>query len=183
MKGYITIAGLIMLTAATIIFFAKLYPVAIVDGSPIWYRTWDRYFKGTEHALEVQARSAGTQFSPETSLLAVLKKDTLSALIEDEILTEAARKLFSEFDTESEERIHNAIKFSQNMGEAAQLMYGFGVADFHDLVLLPQSHLEVIKDNLSKQKIDFPAWLAGIKKKAHVRFFLNSYRWDGDRVK
>ncbi len=183
MKKSITIFGLIPLALCAIIFFARLYPVAIVDGSPIWYRTWDRYFQGTGHALAVQARSTGTQFSPDASLISVIKKDTLSALIEDTILTAAARKLFSEFDTESEERIHDAIGFSANMGKAAQLMYGFSAVDFHDFILLPQSHREVIQDNLDKQKIDFSAWLAGIKKKAHVRFFLVPYTWDGDGIK
>ncbi|MEK7083315.1 MAG: hypothetical protein AAB972_04015 [Patescibacteria group bacterium] len=42
-KKYIVIIGCFCVIIFVIIVFARLYPVAMVNGSPIWHRTWDRY--------------------------------------------------------------------------------------------------------------------------------------------
>lgn len=184
MKRYIIIGAFSFVTAVLLIAtLTGLYPVAIVNGSPIWYLTWNRYFQGTSHALAVQARAAGTQFNPDFSIISVVKKDTLRALIEEKILTEYARTLFPAFDSISEQKIRDAIKSSANVSKAAELMYGFGEEDFHDFILLPQSHREVIQEEFNKQKISLSAWLAGIKKKARVKLILIPYTWDGDDIK
>jgi len=182
MKRYIIIAGCVFIVVLFIIVSARLYPVAIVNGSPVWYRAWNRYFIGSGHALALQARSEGTQFNLDIALVSLIKKDTLTALIEDKILAQEARKLFSDFDGMSNIRINEAIDSSAGVKDAALFMYGFSVEDFHNFVLLPQSHREVIQDEFDKQKINVSAWFAGIKKKAHVRVMLDSYIWDGDMV-
>ena len=183
MKRYIfLIAAAIVIAVPVIIIFGRLYPVAIVNGSPIWYRTWDRYLQGTGHALVVQARAAGTQFNPDPVIAAAIRKDTLSALIEDSILAQQARILFPGFDGTSEQKIQDALGSSGNIEKAAQLMYGFGTADFRHFILLPQSRREVVQDTLGKQNINFAAWLSGAKKKASVHILLRGYGWDGDNV-
>ena len=182
MKRHIFIAIVVLIAVPAVIVFSRWYPIAIVNGSPIWYRTWDRYVQGAGHALTAQARAAGTQFSPDSVVVSVIKKDTLSALIEDNILAQQARALFPQFDRMSEQKIHDALGSSANIGKAAQLMYGFGIADFHHFILLPQSRREVVQDELDKQKINFAAWLSGAKKKARVHILLSGYGWDGDAV-
>lgn len=181
MKRYI-ISGCAFITVLFIIISARLYPVAIVNGSPVWYRAWNRYLMGSGHALALQARSEGTQFNLDAALISLIKKDTLTALIEDKILAQGARKLLPDFDGMSDMRIKEAIESSAGVKDVVLFMYGFSVEDFHNFVLLPQSHREVIQNEFDKQKINVPAWLAGIKKKAHVRIILNSYTWDGDIV-
>ena len=147
MKWYILIAVVVLIAVPAVIVFGRLYPVAIVNGSPIWYRTWDRYVQGTGHALTAQARA-----------------------------------LFPQFDNMSEQKIHDALRSSANIGKASQLMYGFSIADFQHFILLPQSRWEVAQNELDKQKINFAAWLSGAKKKARVHIFLSGYGWDGDSV-
>ena len=182
MKWYILIAVVVLIAVPAIIIFGRLYPVAIVNGSPIWYKAWNRSLQATGHALAVQARAAGTQFNADAVVASVIKKDTLNALIEDDILSQQARILFPQFDDMSEQKINNALRSSANIEKAAQLMYGFGIADFQRFILLPQSRWEVVQDELDKQKINFTAWLSGAKKKARVHILLSGYGWDGDGV-
>ena len=182
MKWYILMAVVIVIAMPAAIAFGRLYPVAIVNGSPIWYRMWDRYVQGTGHALTVQARAAGTQFNLDPVVASMIKRDTLNALIEDNILTQQARALVPQFDNMSEQKIHDALRSSANIGKASQLMYGFSIADFQHFILLPQSRWEVAQNELGKQKINFAAWLSGAKKKARVHILLSGYGWDGDSV-
>jgi len=166
-----------------IIFFAKCYPIAMVNGSPIWYHTWSLSLQGTSHALTMQAKAAGTTFDPDPTVASVIRKSTLTALIEDKILTQNGQHIISDFDTKTEEYITTALASSTNVGKAASLMYGFGLADFHDIILIPESRREVARDALEKQHLNSDAWFAGIKKKANVRIFLSGYRWDGETVR
>ncbi|MEK7074146.1 MAG: hypothetical protein AAB968_00095 [Patescibacteria group bacterium] len=182
-KKYIVIIGCFCVIIFVIIVFARLYPVAMVNGSPIWYRTWDRYIEGNIHALVVQAQFAGTEFSPDARMISAIRKNALQTLIEDNILTQAGSVLVQKFDVISNQRIDNALAVSADIGKAAFFMYGFTAADFHDFVLLPQSHREVIIEEFDKKKINFEAWFAGIKKKAHIRLMLHSYTWDGDTIR
>ncbi len=182
-KRYIIIAGCVCVAVFVIGVFARLYPVAIVNGSPVWYRTWDRYVKGNIHALAVQAQSAGIEFNLNTEALSAIRKDALRALIENALLAQAGNILVPRFDLISNQKIHDAIATSTHVEKAALFMYGFNASDFHDFVLLPQSHREVIIDKFDKQKINFAAWVAGVKKKARVRIIFNSYEWNGDTIK
>lgn len=184
MKRYIILAIIIGVIGGPILAGAiGFYPIAIVDGSLIWFKTWNRSFQATGHALVVQARSGGTQLNLDPAVVAVIKKDTLAALIENQITARVGRKLFAKFDDESEKRVKDAMGVSKNIGEAAQLMYGLNVADFHDLILLPQSREELAQEILEKEHIHFAAWLSGIKKKAHVTIFVKGYSWDGERIR
>lgn len=182
-KRCIIIAGCVCITVVIIMIFARLYPVAMVDGSPIWYRTWDRYFKGTIHALVVSARSRGAESNMNAEVLSAIKKSALHTLIEDAILAQAGSRLVSKFDVISNQKIRTAIATSTNIEKAALFVYGFNAQDFHDFILLPRSHREVITDEFDKQKINFAAWFVGAKKKARVRLMFNSYEWDGDTIK
>ena len=185
-KKYLTIITIIfsvMIVGTVVAIFERLYPVAIVNGSPIWYRTWDRYLQGTGHAFALQARVTGKQFDLDATVISVIKKDTLTALIEDRLLTQQGRIVFAQFDKRSDEHVFDAVGTSTNMGDAAKLLYGFSEADFHDFILLPASRREVAKESMDKQKIDFVTWLAGVKKRAHVQLLLNGYIWDGESVK
>lgn len=182
-KRYIVIAGCVCIAVFVIIIFARLYPVAIVNGSPVWYRSWDRYVRGSIHALEIQAQTAGTEFNLTTEVLSAIKKNALRALIEDAILARTGNILIPRFDIMSNQKIHDAIAISANIEKAALFMYGFNAVDFHDFVLLPQSRREVIQDEFDKKKINVVAWFAGVKKKARVRLIIHPYIWDGDTIK
>lgn len=181
-KRYIIIAGCACFFIFIII-FARLYPVAVVNGSPVWYRTWDRYAMGIVHALIVQTRLTGTEFHPDGGMVSAIKKNSLNQLIEDIILAKAGSTLFHDFNGISNQRIHDAIASSPDLENAALLMYGFTTEDFRNFILLPQSRREVIGNEFDKKKINVEAWLAGIKKKAHVRLILTPYTWDGDTIK
>ncbi|MDP3778994.1 MAG: hypothetical protein Q8R30_03075 [bacterium] len=166
-----------------IISFTKWYPIAMVNGSPIWYRTWNLSLQGTSHALTMQAKAAGTAFDPDPIVVYAIRKSTLAALIEDKILAQKGRSIVSDFDAKTEEYIAMALASSTDIGKAADLMYGFSASNFHDIILAPESRREVAHNALKKLHLNSDAWFAGIKKKADVQIFLNGYRWDGETVR
>ena len=145
---YIGIAGVLIVIIAIFLVSEKLYPVAIVNGSPIGERTWERYLNGVNHALILQAQRDNQRFDIDADTLALLEKSTLTALIEDRIIAQNAAILIPEFTQSSEQYITMAIGTSTTLGKAAQFMYGFGEKDFHDFVLLPESRREVVRLSL-----------------------------------
>ncbi len=182
-KSYIIISGIALIAIFTVISFAKLYPVAMVNGSPIWYRTWNLSLQGTSHALTMQAKAAGTAFDPDPIVAYAIRKSTLAALIEDKIIAQKGRSIMSDFDAKTEEYIAAALASSTDVSKAADLMYGFSANNFHDIILAPESRREVARNALEKRRLNSDAWFSGIKKKADVQIFLSGYRWDGETVR
>ena len=184
-KRTIAIIGIpvLVVTSMLIVSIWHMYPVAIVDGSPIWYPTWNRYLSGMGHALDVEAKSTGQKFAPTTAVAQELQRRTLTTLIEDKILERSASVLLPNLDELSEQKVTSVLSTSDHLGDATQFIYGFDAKDFHDFILLPISRREVIQSEFDAKKISFDTWLAGAKKKAHVRVLIGQYSWDGDKVK
>ncbi len=180
---YFIITGALITASGIVFYMAKIYPVALVNGSPVWYRTWERSLGGTAHALAVQARANNTPFTPDALLISAVRKETLSSLIENKIIISQGRVLVSQFDTETEKRVAKAVGGSPNIEKGAQFMYGFSAANFHDLILLPQARREVVHEELMRVNISFDAWLSGDKKKSRVHIFLPDMQWTGDDIK
>ena len=179
------VAGVVALLICVVIAVSvkHLYPVALVDGSPIWYSTWNRYLSGMGHALDVEAKSTGQKFAPTTAVAQELRRGTLTTLIENKILERSASVLLPNLDDLSEQKVASVLSTSDHLGDATQFIYGFDAKDFHDFILLPISKREVIQSEFDAKKISFDAWLAGAKKKARVRVLIGEYYWDGDKVK
>ncbi len=165
------------------IFFLKIYPVAFVNGSPIWYRTWDQYSRSMRHSLIIELKNVQQSFTPSTDFDMVVQKESLRALIEDRILTQSARALFPQFNFMSEERIASVISAFVDVKNAAQSLYGLNKNDFYTLILLPQAHREVAEIELDKKNINFAVWLAGVKKKTNVTVLSSRFFWNGEEIK
>ena len=146
-KTTVVIVGIPVLLVASILIVSiwHVYPVAIVDGSPIWYSTWNRYLVGMGHALDVEAKSTGQKFAPTTAVAQELQRGTLTTLIENKILERSARVLLPDLDVLSEQKVTTVLSASDHVGDATQFIYGFDVNDFHDFILLPISRREVIQ--------------------------------------
>ena len=182
MKRYVFFVAILLVVFVATVIIGRLYPVVSVNGSLIWYRTWNRYLQGIGHALAIQARASSSKFDLDIAVASAIKKDTLATLVEDRILAEAGSQIIPQFDARAAHRVSEAIATSTNLGKAAQFMYGFSQADFNRFILLPESRREIVRDELEKQGINFEAWFANVKKKTHVQIFMNRYVWDGDRV-
>lgn len=182
-KWYILIVGVLFIIAGVIMATNKIYPVAIVNGSFVWYRIWNKLERATEHALIVELTASKTKLPADNEVALIIKKDTLATLIEDVILTRKGKKEFVNFESRSQDHIDRLISDKGKMGKAATFMYGLDAEAFNDLVLMPQSRREVAQEDLEKQHISFDDWFLQAKKEARVYLFFTPLTWDGQYVK
>ena len=183
MRKYFVLSALLLFVAGAVVIFGKFYPIAIVDGSFVWYRTWQRLVQGTGQAVVMQATASGQKIPADMQIGSVIRKGTLTALIEDAIIRRRAGGVITHFEAESKEKVDRIAGDKDKMQRAAKLMYGFSLAEFNNLILMPQSRREVAGEELEKQKIIFDDWLKDAKKDAVVRLLFVPYSWDGELVK
>ena len=181
-KWYILIAGMLCIIAGIIMAAERVYPVAIVNGSFVWYRTWNRLERAMEHALIVELTASKTKLPADNQVALIIKKDTLTQLVEDRILIQKGKKEFVNFESRSQDRINGIVSDKNKMEKAAAFMYGLNREAFNDLILMPQSRREVAQEDLEKQHISFEDWFLQAKKEAHVRLFFTPFTWDGVQV-
>lgn len=181
-KWHILIVCILLIIAGVIMVTNKIYPVAIVNGSFVWHRTWRALERATEHALIVELTASKTKLPADNQAALILKKDALTRLIEDRIITLKGKKEFTNFESHSQDRVNRAISDKQKLEKAAMFMYGLSAQGFNDLVLMPQSRREVAQEDLEKRHISFDDWFGQAKKEAHVRLLFVPFTWDGERV-
>ena len=170
-----------------VIVWGGFYPVALVDNSYILARTWERAETSSKNFLIAQARSAGIEppnFEENTDASGEIKRNTLTFLIENEILREEGENLTRGFDRLSRERISEAMQQGGDLNRAAELVYGLKLQEFQELVLIPQARRDTAREILAERQVDFEQWFPDIKRKAKVRlmFFL-PFSWDGEEVR
>lgn len=182
-KWYIFIGGALFIIVGIIMAVNKMYPVAMANGSFVWYRTWYTLERATEHALIVELTASKTKLPADNQIARIIKQDTLTSLIEDVILTQKGKKEFTDFESHSQDRVNRAVSDKNKMGKAATFMYGLGASAFNDLILMPQSRREIAQEDLEKRHISFDDWFLQVKKEARVYVFFTSFTWDGVQVR
>lgn len=181
----IAVVGVILFS---IFFLTGFYPVALVNGQPISYRTWEKAQRGAINFANAQAQRAGRAsidfFAPGYGeLLHAVRRDTLTFLIEDIILAQEGKKAVGEFKFLVEDRVREAMASSRSLEGGARLMYGLSLAEFRMLVLSPQARRDVVSEALAGGTKSFDEWLFEVKKRKMVQLFFVPFRWNGERVK
>lgn len=177
----------ILLVAGWGIQSAGIYPVAIVDGSPIFSRTWRKANIGAMRFLNATAYTSGfkpVDFSlPENKeLLRSIEGGTLTFLIEDKIILREGKGLEEKFESLSDDRIDEALRQIGDAEQKAALIYGLSAKDLRMLVLRPQARRDVLKKLVGKKGVGLEEWMARAKQKTSVRMLLTSFYWNGERV-
>lgn len=160
------------------------YPVALVNTTPIFYRTWKNSEIASKNFTQTQLRAAKNKSidfsSPENAqILLEVKRGTLTFLVEDAIIKKEGEK-FVGFSALAYQKVNEAVKDSDDLASAARAVYGISLDDFYNFVLLPQARRDVLKDVLGS---DFDSWFASVKREKKIRLFFVPFRWDGEAVK
>ena len=127
----------------------KYYPVAVVNGEFISARDFEREFNA---ALVYYQNVIRTYSEQRVDLASVgdfvfeLRRATLDNLIEDVLVY-----------NELEDRVSNGLDEAvarkiPDFNESAAALYGLSVADFKEMVLVPQAHRELLSSQLEKDK-------------------------------
>lgn len=165
-----------------------IYPVAIVNGSPILARTWKQAEAAAIQFMQATMVSSGKApidfAQPENArILLQARKDALLALIENKLVAKGGDEVIEDFDMRARERVDSAVRETTNLKEGAAFLYGLDFNKFRDLVLLPQARRDLLRETLEKKKQDFSRWFSALKANARVRLLFTPFSWDGERVK
>lgn len=179
----------IPITIFLIVIMTGLYPVALVEGSPIWRRQWLKAEVAEKKLTNTQAKSFGFKpvnftVSGNQDLLRVLKRDTLTALIEDKIISVEGKKIIENFEDLSQKRLMDTLQSGgADFNQAVRTVYNLSLKDFKNLVLLPQARRDVLRVFLASEGKNFEEWLKETKHRKEVKLFLVPFRWAGEEIK
>lgn len=164
------------------------YPVAIVDGSPIFFRDWEKARDAATHFINMQLVAAGDDpidFSlfDNNELWAQVQRDTLTTLIEQKIISQEGVKSIDGFTTLVFQEYSRAVNSEEDIERGGKLLYGLEFDDFRTIILIPQAQRDVVAYELKRQGREFDSWFAEAKKKKNVSLYFVPFEWDGERVK
>lgn len=183
MKIFFTVSAIIFFTFFMVI-FSGFYPVVLVNGKPLYFRTWKKLEIASMRFAKVQLEKIQKKpfdFSAKENagLLLQGRKETLALMIEDIIIEQQGKQLTDDFEKLTGVRVEDALRKGKNTGQAAELFYGLSIGDFRELVLLPQARRDILREELEKKGQNFESRLTEIKKKSRVRMLFVPFKWNG----
>lgn len=187
MAKFIIFITTFFLALFIIVVMTGFYPVAIVEGTPIFQRTWRKAEDAAKNFIKAEAVKSGKAIdlssSENADFLLEVKRGTLTFLIEDLILQKEGGKVIDGFERLNKERVDTALREGENLEQASRLVYGLDLKDFVSLVLLPQARRDVLQEALGEKAQDFNVWFLSVKKSKQVRLMFIPFRWDGEVVR
>lgn len=178
----------LVFASAVFMYTTKLYPVAVVDGSPVWMRTWDQMIGAVEHYTNAQRQAGGERpydFSlPENLRLASdIRRNTLIFIIEDKIISKEGNNLVDGFGSSAGEEVQKILSASaRDPSDIAKDVYGMSVDEYKALILAPEARRSVLRGALESRGRTLEDWLYEMKIKKSVRIYFTEYRWNGKTV-
>lgn len=166
---------------------AGFYPVAAVGFSVITRHGWREAERAAEKFYNTQNLKLGIESvdfsrSENAALRRGMERESLTALIESELMRQAGEKEIPDFDSRVQGRVDSATRGKNTLERAATLSYGLNLDDFRRLILVPQARLEILTDDTAKKGTDFKEWFKNFRKTKKVRLFFTSFRWNGETV-
>lgn len=167
-KIYIALIILAVIISGLIyVWFSGYYPVALVNGDPIWAWRVEQEYKS---ALFYYSKAIGNKKMPNEDQEA-LRIASLEDLIEQEIINQN----FNNFTGgEGEKLVSEKIDVylsDPKLKNAARALFNLEIKEFTNVILIPQAKKEIIADILSKENRDYEKWLNSQKKSVKITKF------------
>lgn len=166
--------------------FSGYYPVALVDGSPVYYKDWKADQDVMVRMLNVQAVTFGDKPVDLTSgrgeqVAHDIKRDALQLLIDDKIIVLRGRERDKNFNARVEDKLAKELQKTKeaDIDKVANTLYGVSGDRFKQTVLLPQARREALVEIEVKDARMFDLWFSEFKRAKKVRLFLVPYAWNG----
>ncbi len=166
-------------------YFARFgyYPVAFVNGEMITARALQ-----DEHAAAFQyyirTLTQKPEFDPRSpEVQRELRRASLHDLVDKELISqELERRVGKDLGAAVAGRISGANLDNKVLADAAKLLYGLELADFKEMVLVPQAKKELLEGSLFLEQKKFDAWLAEAEAAASVTILTPEFAWDKTKV-
>lgn len=181
------------LTFLTIVFFGLgsyyfihfgYYPVAIVNSKLITAKALNeeyvvayRYYAGAALLAGKVEEIGKPEFKKE------LRRATLNDLIEKVFISgELQKRIGEDLGGIVQNKISASVSDTDNLEEAAQSLYGLSLADFQEMVLVPQAKREILEGRLFLEKKELGGWLVEAASNAKVFILTPEFYWDINKV-
>ncbi|MBI3442546.1 MAG: hypothetical protein HY007_02170 [Candidatus Sungbacteria bacterium] len=171
-----------------VIYAFGLYPVALVNGTPIFARTWTRTLDAEKRVVNVRAYASHAELvdfsSPKNArLLDAIRKNTLTFLVDSVLMNAEGSRVVPDLEQLSMHRVNDELGRNQVTEQTASAVYGLDLATLKEMVLMPQARQEVLDQTLAAEQKNFGDWLRGARGRAKVRFFFVPFTWDREGIK
>lgn len=154
------------------------YPVAVVNNSLITSNELDNEFSLAHRYYSTVLRGKEGYNVESLDFKKELRRAALESLIEKTLIyKEAKARLGGELNNSVDIKINKEISDPGKIEEAAKLLYGMNLADFRQLILVPQARREILDSRLVLEKTNFQTWLSGAKKSAKVFILTPRFYW------
>ena len=157
------------------------YPLAVINGSLVSARSFNEEFvlayQYYARALAGQTDVSSKEFQKE------LRRATLNSLIQKALISAGLKeKVGNDLDSIVENKISAQKIDSQTLEQAARAVYGLSLADFKQMVLIPQAQREILEGRLTLEKKKFEDWLVEATQAAKVFILTPEFYWDKNKV-
>lgn len=144
------------------------YPVAIINSEIIWGYNLRKEAGAAEHYYQ-QALSAYEKDGAKNTNYKQIVVSVLENIIERRLISEALKQKMDpiEFMASINDSIAPYAE-KPNLEQAALALYGLNLADFYELVVLPQAEKELLEKLLQKEGMSYSDWLSQAKKSARI---------------
>ena|SRR3989344_472655 len=186
---YAAVAVVALLFASVVFAYGtELYPVAVVDGSPVWMRTWNQMIGAVEKFTNADRALRGESpldfsFPENARLLNDIRRNTLTYIIEDKIILKEGSNFFDGFGSLTGEEVQKIMNASaRDPKEIARDVYGMSIDEYKALILAPQARRSALSRVLQSRDRTLEDWLIEMKIKKSVKLYFTGYRWNGKIV-
>lgn len=177
---YLTFLAIIFAgLAAYYIIHLGYYPVAIVNSDFISAKTLNEEFAAALRYYSAALKGKDGVNIESREFRREIRRATLGDLIDKSLIyNEVKNRLGSDLDNLVNNKIDQQLTNRKNVEDAAKLLYGLNLADFRELVLIPQARKEILEGRLFLEKRDFDSWLSATEKSAKVFIITPEFYWD-----
>jgi hypothetical protein len=157
------------------------YPLAIVNGHLVSARSFNNEFLA---AYQYYSRVLAGQMDVNSrEFRGELRRATLAGLIQKSLISaELKEKVGDDLKTIVYNKIGAGGANTEALERAAQTVYGLSLADFKQMILIPQAEREVLEGRLFLEKKKLEDWLASASKNAKVLIVTPEFYWDAGQL-
>lgn len=175
--------GAIVVSVALLILALGLYPVTIVNGSPIWASTFRAYVSSAvayqQAAKDTYVVSTSTLLQASLEGERALGAAALDELIEQKLIQQGIESLIGENrDVLVQTKLDQLLK-EPDLPNASRALFALDPQAFTKAILRPQAEREALTGRIYLDSQTLEEWVEKARTEANVRMLSSSYRWDG----
>ena len=184
-RQHFVLSFLVLIFAGLLTYYSArfgYYPTLIVNGQWIFA---SRVAQEARASYTYYIRLAETQkmtLNP-AAVANELQRATLERFVEKTLVSEELKsRLGGRVAAAVNRKIDAAVVRPAELSSAAKTLYGLDSETFRRLMLEPQAEIDVLREELAANGLNYDEWLAQQKAAASVQILFTPYRWNGEKM-